>query len=88
MNYRQVVGGKKCFVLKGRDHDLNYMLWPVKKTISEGIQKIFDVAGEIAGRLRRLMGPPTKSALACGQHLQRWNDSPMNLRPSTMPVRQ
>ena len=40
----------QCFVFKGHDHDLNYMLWPVKKTISEGIQKIFDAAGEIAGR--------------------------------------
>ena len=38
----------QCFIFKGHDHDLNYMLWPVKKTISEGIQKIFDVAGEIA----------------------------------------
>ena len=40
----------QCFIFKGHDHDLNYMLWPVKKTISEGIQKIFDVAGEVAGR--------------------------------------
>jgi pimeloyl-ACP methyl ester carboxylesterase len=40
----------QCFVFKGHDHDLNYMLWPVKKTIPEGIQKIFDVAGEIAGK--------------------------------------
>ena len=38
------------FIFKGHDHDLNYMLWPVKKTISEGIQKIFDMAGEIAGK--------------------------------------
>jgi pimeloyl-ACP methyl ester carboxylesterase len=35
----------QCFVFKAHDHDLNYMLWPLKKTISEGIQKIFDVAG-------------------------------------------
>ena len=40
----------QCFVFKGHDHDLNYMLWPVKKTIPEGIRKIFDVAGEIAGK--------------------------------------
>jgi pimeloyl-ACP methyl ester carboxylesterase len=40
----------QCFIFKGHDHDLNYMLWPVKKTIPEGIQKIFDVAGEIAGK--------------------------------------
>jgi pimeloyl-ACP methyl ester carboxylesterase len=39
-----------AFVFKGHDHDLNYMLWPLKKTISEGIQKIFDAAGEIAGK--------------------------------------
>ena len=39
-----------AFVFKGHDHDLNYMLWPLKKTISEGIQKIFDAAGEINGR--------------------------------------
>ena len=39
-----------ALVFPGHDHDLNYMLWPVRKTIPEGIQKIFTVAGEIAGK--------------------------------------
>jgi hypothetical protein len=38
------------FIFKGHNHDLNYTLWPLKKTISEGLQKIFDVAGEIGKR--------------------------------------
>ena len=37
----------QCFVFKGHNHDLNYMDYPTKKTIPEGIQKIFDIAGEL-----------------------------------------
>lgn len=34
----------QCFIFKGHDHDLNYMEWPRKKVVSEGIQKIFEMA--------------------------------------------
>jgi dipeptidyl aminopeptidase/acylaminoacyl peptidase len=34
----------QCFIFKGHDHDLNYMEWPRKKVISDGIQKIFETA--------------------------------------------
>jgi hypothetical protein len=37
----------QCFVFKGADHDLNYMNWITKKTIPEGIQKIFDISEEL-----------------------------------------
>lgn len=35
------------FVFKGHDHDLNYLDWPAKKTISEGIKKIFEISDTI-----------------------------------------
>ena len=35
------------FLFKGHDHDLNFMEWPSKKTIPEGIEKIFEVAKEL-----------------------------------------
>jgi pimeloyl-ACP methyl ester carboxylesterase len=37
----------QCFVFKGHNHDLNFLDFPVKKTIPEGIQKIFEVAEEL-----------------------------------------
>lgn len=43
-------GGKKnltTFIFKKHNHDLNYGDWISKKTISEGILKIFEVAGSL-----------------------------------------
>ncbi len=37
----------KVFLFKNHDHDLNYMLFPIKGEIPEGIQKIFDVVESI-----------------------------------------
>jgi predicted esterase len=37
----------ETFLFKGHDHDLNFMEWPRKKTIPEGIEKIFEVAKEL-----------------------------------------
>ena len=37
----------RCFVFKGHNHDLNYLDFPSKKSISEGIKKIFDVSEEL-----------------------------------------
>ena len=37
----------ETFLFKGHDHDLNFMEWPTKKRISEGIEKIFEVAKEL-----------------------------------------
>ena len=55
------------------------MLWPVKKTIPEGIQKIFDVAGEIAGKFK---GPLTSASGFRGE-IQKC--SPPNFyRPATV----
>ena len=36
-----------CFIFKGHNHDLNFMDWPNKKVISDGIQKIFDTSDEL-----------------------------------------
>ncbi|MGD0263163.1 MAG: alpha/beta fold hydrolase [Verrucomicrobiota bacterium] len=33
-----------CFVFKHHDHDLYYMEWPLKKVISEGLQKLFETS--------------------------------------------
>jgi hypothetical protein len=32
------------FIFKDHDHDLNYLDWPAKKVISDGIKKIFEVS--------------------------------------------
>jgi pimeloyl-ACP methyl ester carboxylesterase len=34
----------RCFVFKNHDHDLNYLEWPRKKIISDGLQKIFETS--------------------------------------------
>jgi pimeloyl-ACP methyl ester carboxylesterase len=34
----------QTFIFKGHDHDLNYLDWPTKKVIPEGIKKIFEVS--------------------------------------------
>lgn len=34
----------QCFIFKDHDHDLNYLDWPTKKTISDGIKKIFEIS--------------------------------------------
>lgn len=34
----------QCFIFKGHDHDLNYLDWPAKKIISDGIKKIFEIS--------------------------------------------
>ena len=35
------------FIFTDHDHDLNFMDWPSNGTISEGLQKIFDVSNEL-----------------------------------------
>jgi len=34
----------KCFIFEGHDHDLNYIAWPYKHQISEGLNSIFNVS--------------------------------------------
>jgi hypothetical protein len=36
-----------CFVYMGHNHNLNYLDFPSKKSISEGIKKIFEISGEL-----------------------------------------
>ena len=36
----------QCFIFKSHDHDLNYLNWPKKKLISEGLQKIFEISAQ------------------------------------------
>ena len=37
----------KTFIFKGHDHNLNFMHWPLKKKMPEGIAKLFEVAEEL-----------------------------------------
>jgi pimeloyl-ACP methyl ester carboxylesterase len=34
----------RTFLFKGHDHDLNYLAWPLRKVLSEGMAKIFEVS--------------------------------------------
>jgi hypothetical protein len=37
----------QAFLFKGHDHDLNYLAWPLRKSLSEGLVKMFEVAGSL-----------------------------------------
>jgi len=34
----------KCFIFEGHNHDLNYLDWPFKQQISEGLNAIFNTS--------------------------------------------
>jgi pimeloyl-ACP methyl ester carboxylesterase len=40
----------KTYVFKGHDHDLNYLAWPLRKSLSEGMAKIFDSVSALSPR--------------------------------------
>ena len=37
----------KCFIFEGHNHDLNYLDWPFKQQISEGLNAIFNTSEEL-----------------------------------------
>lgn len=47
-NQKNVLPAKKtnlkCFVFENHDHDLNFLDWPLKQQISEGLKAIFDTS--------------------------------------------
>jgi pimeloyl-ACP methyl ester carboxylesterase len=43
----------KCFIFTGHDHDLNYIAWPYKHQISEGLNSIFNAPELLLNQLNK-----------------------------------